>query len=90
MPLRASSAAVSATAAPAAFLPWQGHSTRPPRGSHTRPSRFMRTDEAALRHCFAVPPMSSTAAEAAIAEATPTSAWQPPTAPATVAFLMAR
>ena len=33
--------------------------------------------------------MSSTAAEAAIAEATPTSAWQPPTAPATVAFLMA-
>ena len=49
-----------------------------------------RAVDAAVRDCRGVPPMSSTAAEAAIADATPTSAWQPPTAPATVALRMAR
>ena len=65
MPLRAISAAVMAMAAPAALRPWQGHSTRPPMGSQTSPSMFMRTEEAADRHCSGVPPMSSAAAEAA-------------------------
>ena len=46
--------------------------------------------EALSRHWAGVPPISSTAALAAMAEATPTSAWQPPTAPDTVAFRMAR
>ena len=62
----------------------------PPTGSHTSPSIFIITVEAASRHCSGLPPMSSTAAEAAMAEAMPTSAWQPPTAPATVALRMAR
>ena len=90
MPLRAISAATRALATPAALRFWQGYSTSPPTGSHTRPSMFMRTVEAALRHSSGLPPMSSTAAEAAMAAATPTSAWQPPTAPATVALRMAR
>ena len=50
------------------------YSTSPPIGSQTSPSIFMRTVEAASRHCFGVPPISSTAADAAIADATPTSA----------------
>ena len=33
---------------------------------------------------------NATVADAAIADATPTSAWHPPTAPATVAFRIAR
>ena len=37
-------------------------------------SMFIRTVEAALRHWHGVPPISSTAAEAAMADATPTSA----------------
>ena len=45
---------------------------------------------AAKVHSFGEPPISSTAADAAIADATPTSAWHPPTAPATVAFRIAR
>ena len=73
-PLRASSAAMRALATPAALRFWQGYSTRPPTGSHTRPSMFIRTVEAASRHCSGAPPMSSTVAEAAMAAATPTSA----------------
>ena len=51
---------------------------------------FIRTVDAAKVHSFGEPPISSTAADAAIADATPTSAWHPPTAPATVAFRIAR
>ena len=43
---------------------------------------------AAVKHCAGVPPKSSHAALAAMALAAPTSAWQPPSAPATVAFLV--
>ena len=73
-PLRAISAATKALATPAALRLWQGYSTRPPTGSHTSPSIFIITVEAASRDCWGVPPISSTAAEAAMAAATPTSA----------------
>ena len=55
-------------------------------GSHTRPSMFASAMPAASRHMAGVPPMSSTAMLAAMALAEPTSAWQPPSAPATVAL----
>ena len=61
-PLRDSSAAMRALATPAALRFWQGYSTRPPTGSHTRPSRFISTVEPASIHCSGVPPISSTVA----------------------------
>ena len=46
--------------------------------------------EAAAKHWRGVPPNSSHAAEAAMALAAPTSAWQPPSAPETVALRVMR
>ena len=59
-------------------------------GSHTRPIMFVSALLAAAKHCAGVPPMSSTDAAAAIAAAEPTSAWQPPSAPDTVALRVMR
>ena len=89
-PARESSAEISALEAPMAFRFWQGFSTRPPMGSQTRPRMLTMAKEAASMHCLGVPPKSSTAADAAMALAEPTSAWQPPSAPAVVAFLVIR
>ena len=47
MPARDISAATSAIATPEAFRFWHGYSTRPPTGSHTSPSMFISTVEAA-------------------------------------------
>ena len=60
--------------------------TMPRAGSQTNPSRLPRAIDAASRHWRTVPPMSSTSALAAMAAAAPTSAWHPPSAPATVAL----
>ena len=73
-PARVISVAISALATPAALRFWHGYSTSPPTGSQTRPNMFIRTVDAASRHCFGVPSINSTAAEAAIADAIPTSA----------------
>ena len=90
MPLSTLSALVRAFAAPAAFLDWQGTSTSPAIGSQTRPSIFDSAIDAASRLCCGVPPNIATAAAAAIAEAEPTSAWQPASAPATEALRISR
>ena len=90
IPARAISALTSATAAPAAFRFWQGTSTSPATGSQTSPIRLVSAFAAAFRHCAGVPPASSQVAAAAMAHAAPTSAWQPPSAPDTVAFLVMR
>ena len=85
-PERASCAALTALATPMALRFWQGYSTSPRTGSQTRPSRLPIAVEAASRASSGVPPRSSTRAAAAIAEADPTSAWQPPSAPETEAL----
>ena len=46
--------------------------------------------DAADRHCSGVPPRSSVSALAAMAEAAPTSAWHPASAPDTEAFRISR
>ena len=48
MPASESCVAVNAQATPMAFRFWQGASTRPPMGSHARPSRLPRAMEEAL------------------------------------------
>ena len=86
MPASESCVAVNAQATPMAFRFWQGTSTRPPMGSHARPSRLPRAMEEALSACSGVPPSICASAAAAMAAAEPTSAWQPPSAPATLAL----
>ena len=73
-------------AAAVALRFWQGTSTRPPTGSHTSPMSEESAFAAASRACAGVPPAISTAAAAAMAAAAPISAWQPPSAPDTVAL----
>ena len=85
-PESASWADENAAAVPMALRAWQGTSTRPPTGSHARPRRFARVSDAASSACSGVPPKSCTSAAAAMAAALPTSAWQPPSAPETLAF----
>ena len=74
IPAMDSSAEISAFEAPIAFRFWHGFSTSPPIGSQTSPKIFTIAKDAASRHCAGVPPRSSTAADAAIALAAPTSA----------------
>src|SRR5699024_5393707 len=86
IPAKAMSAAVKAFEAPAALRLTHGTSTNPATGSQTKPSIFFI---AILKPCAlisGVPPASSTSAAAAIAEALPTSAWQPPAAPEILAL----
>ena len=85
-PASAMSALEKAIISPETFLLMQGISTSPATGSQTRPSWFTIEIAQASPHCEGVPPMSSTSAAAAIPEALPHSAWQPPWAPATLAF----
>ena len=83
-------ALTSAVAAPEALRFWHGTSTRPATGSHTRPIMLVSAFPAAFKHCSGVPPSSSTHAAAAMAAAEPISAWQPPSAPETVALRVIR
>lgn len=85
-PERAIWALTKATEAAVALRFWQGTSTRPPTGSHTRPSNDIITFAPAARQRSGAPPASATAAAAAMAAALPTSAWQPPSAPDTLAL----
>ena len=88
MPARASCAELKAAATPMALRFWQGTSTRPPTGSQTRPSRLLSAMELASSACSGVPPSICTSAAAAMAAALPTSAWHPPSAPATQALVV--
>ena len=88
IPAIESSAEIRALNAPMAFRFWHGFSTSPPIGSQTSPKIFTVAKDAASRHWAGVPSKSSTAADAAMALAAPTSAWHPPSAPAVVAFLV--
>lgn len=82
MPAKAISAATTADEAPTPFRFTQGTSTSPATGSHTNPSIFLSAIAIASADCCGVPPAISTTAAAAIPVADPTSAWQPPAAPA--------
>ena len=82
IPASASSAAVKASVTPEAFRLMQGISTRPATGSHTSPKMHLIAIATACAAISGVPPKSSTMQAAAIAEAVPHSAWQPPDAPA--------
>src|SRR5690625_708600 len=81
-PASAMSAEIKALPAPIAFLLTQGTSTKPAIGSQTRPSKLDIAIDIACALCSALPPAASTAAAAPMADALPTSAWQPPVAPA--------
>ena len=77
-PANAISAAIKALPAPIAFRLTHGISTKPAMGSHTSPKRLEIAIDIACALCSGVPLAASTAAAAPIAEALPTSAWQPP------------
>lgn len=81
-PAKAKSAETKALAAPIALRLTHGTSTKPAIGSQTKPNKLLIAIDNASAHCYGVPPAASTAAAAPIAEALPTSAWQPPVAPA--------
>ena len=84
-PRQAMLAQDTAFTAPTTFRLTQGTSTRPATGSHTRPSRFAPGPWPQRRRRQPGCPLSnSTGAAAAMALAAPTSAWQPPSAPARV------
>ena len=87
IPLIASCAAMKAVATPEAFLFTQGTSTSPATGSHTSPSTFLKVIATALMHALGPALKSSHIAAADIAEAEPHSAWQPPSAPETLAIV---
>ena len=59
----------------------QGTCTSPQTGSHVSPRWCSRPISAAYSICEGVPPKSWHAAAAAMAHATPTSPWQPTSAP---------
>ena len=81
IPASAISAAEIAFTAPMTLRLTHGTSTRPATGSHTRPIRFLSAIATAWPICSFVPPRSDTSAPAAMADAVPISAWQPPAAP---------
>ena len=81
MPAKAMSAATRAKLAPMALRLTHGTSTSPATGSQMSPNIFLSTKQMAWLAWKGVPPAAIVIAAAAIAEAEPTSAWQPPSAP---------
>ena len=86
-PAKAISAAVMAMTEKIPLRFTQGTSTKPATGSQASPRIFFIARANACNTSSFVPPANSVTAAAAIAAAEPHSAWQPPTAPATEAFL---
>ena len=82
MPAIAMSATLTAFTAPMTFRFTQGTSTSPATGSQTSPIRFFSAMATAWPICWPSPPRRATSAPAAMADAVPISAWQPPDAPA--------
>ena len=63
-----------------------GICTSPPTGSHVSPRWCSMPISAAFSACAGVPPITAASAPAAIEQATPTSPWQPTSAPEMLAF----
>lgn len=83
-------ALTSAVAAPEALRFWQGTSTRPATRVAHQAHHVGERVAGGVQALLGVPPSSSTHAAAAIAAAEPISAWQPPSAPETVALRVIR
>ena len=66
----------------------QGTCTWPPTGSQVKPKLCSIAISAAIHTCTGVPPKISVKPAAAIEHATPTSPWQPTSAPEIDAFIL--
>ena len=80
--------ALMALTAPMALRSMHGTCTCPPTGSQVRPRLCSMPISAAMHTCSGVPPMISVSPAAAIEQATPTSPWQPTSAPLMEAFIL--
>ena len=78
--------ALIALTAPIALRSMHGICTRPPIGSQVRPRLCSMPISAAFSICPGVPPSAAVRPAAAIEHATPTSPWQPTSAPEMLAF----
>ena len=87
-PHRAMRAALIALTAAIALRSMHGTCTRPATGSQVSPSECSIAISAAFSTCCGVPPRACASPAAAIAEADPTSPWQPTSAPAMDAFVL--
>ena len=85
-PRSAMRAALSALTEAIALRSMQGICTRPPTGSQVSPRWCSMPISAAFSTCSGVPPSTAHKAPAAIEQATPTSPWQPTSAPEMLAF----
>ena len=85
-PRSAMRAALIALTEPMALRSMQGICTSPPTGSQVSPRLCSMPISAAFSTCSLVPPSAATSPPAAIEQATPTSPWQPTSAPEIEAF----
>ena len=85
-PRSARRAALIAFTAPMALRSMQGICTRPAIGSQVRPEVVLHADLGGVLDLRGVPPSAAQARAAAIEQATPTSPWQPTSAPEIEAF----
>ncbi|MCY1536721.1 hypothetical protein D9M68_721900 [compost metagenome] len=90
LPRRAICAALMAFTAAMALRSMHGTCTSPPTGSQVRPRLCSRPISAAFSTCAGVAPRTSANPAAAIAQAEPTSPWQPTSAPEMEAFFLQR
>ncbi|MNT17238.1 hypothetical protein D3C72_1523780 [compost metagenome] len=74
-------AALTALTDAIALRSMHGICTSPPTGSQVRPRLCSMPISAAFSTCSGVPPSTAASAPAAIEQATPTSPWQPTSAP---------
>ncbi len=89
-PASASLAALMALTLPIALRSMHGICTIPPTGSQVSPRWCSIPISAAFSTCAGVPPITARRAPAAIEQATPTSPWQPTSAPEIEAFSLYR
>src|ERR1039458_8500543 len=82
--------ACTALAAPMALRSMQGICTRPPMGSQVMPRLCSMAISAACSTCPLLPPSAAVSPPAAMEQATPTSPWQPTSAPLMEAFSLYR
>src|SRR5690606_3155733 len=89
-PRRAMRDALIAFTEPMALRSMQGICTSPPIGSQVRPRLCSMPISAAFSTCDMLPPSAAVSPAAAIEQATPTSPWQPTSAPLIEAFSLYR
>ncbi len=85
-PRSAMRAALMALTDAIALRSMHGICTRPPTGSQVRPRWCSMPISAAFSTCSGVPPITAARPAAAMEQATPTSPWQPTSAPEIEAF----